>query len=508
MNEQDTYNQVASSFTLSTCKEVMGGIRFVLFCYLIVCQQISSFSSLHRHPHHRQTQSLRATTTSSTLIPTAIKSRGNEQTDLDLAQWAYEQGVEYKKLCIGKEVSTGRRGLFATEQINIGETILKVPLTLCFQSKEVDGSNWPVEMALSLLEECNKGGESKYAPYIASLPKPTELVLPTMWPESALLNNAIFVEAVELVKAWQKTALEDPIMIEKIRENNAVDLDALTWALNIIQTRNCKCTAFSSWYLKSSGSNINLLAPIFDLLNHSDDAKTTFYQSDGFLCLDTTVGYAQNEEVFLNYGEHCPFALLAKYDFWPDESPKNILPIVIPRKLTVPLLLEEGEKRLELLQSMDVLVSGTFQLKRDGDIPNNLILALMVISATESEIDEIMMLMANHFELFECIFDAENEDEDQDECGKKACQSLLKLIAENLVFGNKLEQTSKKLLLDALEDMKNEDHQDDSNSIDMLKDANIASEVIEHVKKTRKGFKEYKLKLISDIVENILTDKT
>ena len=35
-----------------------------------------------------------------------------------------------------------------------------------------------MEMAINLLEECGRKGESKYAPYIASLPNPEELVLP------------------------------------------------------------------------------------------------------------------------------------------------------------------------------------------------------------------------------------------------------------------------------------------------------------------------------------------
>ncbi len=487
----------------------MEGMRLVLklFSFSILYQHAQSYSFNYHHSLYRHNQPpLEATTTSSTLTPTASKRADNSEVDEDLAQWASEKGIEYKKLCIGKEANTGRRGLFANEQINVGETILKIPLTLCFQSEEVDGSNWPVAMALSLLEEYKRGDESKYAPYIASLPKPTELVLPTQWPEAAMLDDAIFAEAVELVKTWRERTLEDPEVVERLKENDHVDMDMFMWALNIIQTRNCKCTAFSSWYLKSSGSNVNILAPIFDLLNHSDDAKTTFYQSDGFLCLDTTVGYGKDEEVFLNYGEHCPFALFAKYGFWPDESPKNILPILLPRKLTLPLLLEEGEKRLELLQSMDVLVSGTFQLHRKGGIPNDLMLALMVISATETEIDQIMMLMANHFELFECIFDAENGDEDTGECGKKACQSLLKLMTENLDFADNLKQTSVKALLNVLKDMKDEDIQNKAYSIDILKDTDVASEILECVDNTRKGFKEYKLKLISDISENVLLE--
>ena len=135
-------------------------------------------------------------------------------------------------------------------------------------------------------------------------------------------------------------------------------------------------------------------------------------------------GYAKDEEVFLNFGEHCPHTLLAKYGFWSDVSPKNVLPVLLPRKMTLPLLLEGGEERLELLQSMDVLISGTFHLLRDGVVPHNLMLALMVIKATDTEIEQMLMLMATNFEVFECIFDADNENEDDDECGRKALRAL------------------------------------------------------------------------------------
>ena len=468
----------------------------VLLCFLILWRESLSFSRFHHYVSYRRIELLGAT---STMTSATIKKADDTGVNSALAQWASEQGVEFKKLCIGKEANSGRRGLFATEQINVGETILKVPLTLCFQSNEVDGSNWPVDMALRLLEECARGHESKYAPYIASLPKPMELVLPSQWPEAVMLENVIFAEAVELVKTWRERILDDPKLIETLDERVDHDIATLSWALNIIQTRNCKCTAFSSWYLKSSGSNVNILAPIFDLLNHSDDAKTTFYQSDGFLCLDTTVGYARDQEVFLNYGEHCPFTLLAKYGFWPDESPKNVLPILLPRNLTLPLLLQGGEERLEVLQSMNILISGTFQLHRDGEIPDDLMLALMVILASESDMEQILILMASNFEIFECIFDGEVEDDE--ECGRKASKSLLNLIMRNLQCADNLQKASVKTLLGILEKMREEDYVDERFSIEISKE--VTDEVVENIKTTRKGFQEYKLKLISDATKCI-----
>ena len=79
-------------------------------------------------------------------------------------------------------------------------------------------------------------------------------------------------------------------------------------------------------------------------------------------------------------------------------------------------------------------------------------------------------------------------------------------MTENLDFADNLKQTSVKALLNVLKDMKDEDIQNKAYSIDILKDTDVASEILECVDNTRKGFKEYKLKLISDISENVLLE--
>jgi hypothetical protein len=181
--------------------------------------------------------------------------------------------------------------------------------------------------------------------------------------------------------------LQEPAIKKYITTD--VDKDRMNWALNIIQTRNCKVTQFNSLFLKSCAENVNILAPYFDLLNHSDDAETCFYTSNGYLCVDVNYSIRSGEEVFLNYGEHCPYSLLAKYGFWPDKSKKNIIPILLPRKLARSVLLPQNSARLRLLQKAGIMVTGTFFLSRDLDVSDDLLTALIILSANDSQIVEI-----------------------------------------------------------------------------------------------------------------------
>lgn len=272
--------------------------------------------------------------------------------------------------------------------------MLQVPLDLCFLSSEMTNSSetiseWPVAMALRLLQEADKNECSRWYEYINHLPREQDLVLPTQWPEilCSAIDNVVFEEQVQEVRRWRELVLQDTSLVTYV--DTAVK-ERLDWALNVIQTRNCKVNIFESFYLKSRAKTVNILAPYFDLLNHSDEADTVFYVQDGYLCLDVNYAVTKGNEVFLNYGEHCPYTLLAKYGFWPDESVRNQLPIFLPRNLARSMLLPAAQTRLKLLQRVGIMATGTFVLYRGVDISDDLLVVLIVLTATDEEIDEIV----------------------------------------------------------------------------------------------------------------------
>ena len=177
-------------------------------------------------------------------------------------------------------------------------------------------------MAKQLIQERNLGSASKFNAYLNMLPSPGDLTLPLQLIKEVNLSNEIFEEAVELTEVWRDRVFEDPEVLQMLKDSStSIDRAALSWALDIVQTRyfaidfenifdlfvrmhfckfrNCKCTIFETWFLKGKSEHINLLAPYFDLLNHGDEAQTTFYVHDGHLCLDTNNHYDIGDEVCL-----------------------------------------------------------------------------------------------------------------------------------------------------------------------------------------------------------------
>ena len=126
-----------------------------------------------------------------------------------LVDWALNNGAYFPKLRIGYN-EQGRRGLFATEEIGICETVLRVPLDICFVSEilssgKIEAYYWPVPMTLQILQEIQKGQTSKYSEYLKLLPNRLELVLPTVIPLeyegiTGVESLSVFEETVKSVR--------------------------------------------------------------------------------------------------------------------------------------------------------------------------------------------------------------------------------------------------------------------------------------------------------------------
>ena len=71
---------------------------------------------------------------------------------------------------------------------------------------------------------------------------------------------------------------------------------------------------------------------------------------------------------------------------------------------------------------------------------------------------------------------------------------------ENLEFSNKLQKASMNMLVNVLEEMKEEDNEPGS-AVGVPKD--MAEKVMESMQSTKRGFMEYKLGLISDVLKNV-----
>lgn len=117
----------------------------------------------------------------------------------------------------------GLRGLIATDDIAKGEVILTVPLSMCFV-RESDDDKWPCELALDMIEEMDKGSESKWYPYLSALPTAADLraLLPVHWPAEALeaFSNGDFIFEDDVKLACENSwAWRDHVWVDLVYRN-------------------------------------------------------------------------------------------------------------------------------------------------------------------------------------------------------------------------------------------------------------------------------------------------
>ncbi|GAB0092613.1 SET domain-containing protein [Sergentomyia squamirostris] len=254
------------------------------------------------------------------------------------------------KLTVGHFPETGR-GLFSRKIIGKDSEIIELPFEAMISIKTVaedeqfmqllDGIShhgefkWKIQTILTiyLLWNWHLGEKSTWLCYMKNLPNE--------------LSHPHFCSVDELVAI--------PVISERVLES--VNLSEVREFQKAFQNASCPCCGskffpdifpkrkFIEFYLICNsrtvyippevirtmlkGSKIlgNLsnepnmaLAPFLDLINHSNDAKTTcslFRRGSGyFYSLRTSSGFKRGEQIFINYGQHCNMKLLIEYGFF------------------------------------------------------------------------------------------------------------------------------------------------------------------------------------------------
>lgn len=194
----------------------------------------------------------------------------------------------------------GLRGIMALEDIEAGETIMKIPLEHCFVKHGDDNGSWPVNLALSILQEMEKGRESKWFPYLATLPSPQQLLelLPLHWDPVDIdqgfgSTDGVFEDdvnyAIENAWAWRDAAWNDYQYAPREAADKFLRAD-FEYGLDIVQTRNC-CPI----------PTMHLVVPFLDLLNHDNAAQTVLSVEHDHVLLRSNIPIKKSQQVFLNY---------------------------------------------------------------------------------------------------------------------------------------------------------------------------------------------------------------
>ena len=175
----------------------------------------------------------------------------------------------------------GRRGVFATAKIKMGEEIFKISLDKCVQG------------SLKQLAEHLK----KDTVYKRSLPKQE---FPVEWSDS--LRDQISVSPL-------RVALEHKI---KIYEEEKIDFNHRS----LVGSRNF-----------ANGKDTYLI-PFADMLNHSKDANIDWKFTDTEFIMSATENIAEHEELFDSYGPKSNYETFLHYGFVEPNRELNVVRVI------------------------------------------------------------------------------------------------------------------------------------------------------------------------------------
>lgn len=223
--------------------------------------------------------------------------------------WLRKENVYMPKIKLDQN-SCGLRGVVATEDIDYGESFLKVPRDLslyvtedeqCTMNDFIDPElwsqeTWYVKLALKLLREKYLDKLSKWKPYIDVLPKALSTGLVYWSPsELAQLQYSLLIEEVQRYQSYRQ-ALYLRIIESLPSKSWLQDETHLFWALDMVQSR-----AFG---IPQNGNRIYVLLPMMDMLNHRKNSQTHLtYDSDkDHYEMRTYSKLPRGSDIYISYG--------------------------------------------------------------------------------------------------------------------------------------------------------------------------------------------------------------
>ena len=212
--------------------------------------------------------------------------------DILLLKWAKRNGITFGKLRPARFPLTGR-GLMTCKKLKMGDILISVPETMLITTKKAQESEIgellikrQAKSRLSavhilcafLLNEKYRGERSFWHPYITTLPRsfntpayfsPAELrVLPPSFHQQCVLQARTVYESYKELKKCLKSCVSelDKGFLE------FCSYDEFKWAWFVVNTRSVyKPNDEEKPALRNK--NTYALAPVLDLLNHSDKAE-------------------------------------------------------------------------------------------------------------------------------------------------------------------------------------------------------------------------------------------
>ena len=208
---------------------------------------------------------------------------------------------------IGSHATTGLRGVFAKEDLGVGEFLFAVPFTasLVVMEEEVETTT-DADRGLVLLRKyldpssaSRKELQNKWRPYLDCLPTMDYCFSPT--PDFWSHEDIQLLEFPRLVQE----ALTRKEQVRQLAEAEGVNCDQLQFATWLAKSRCFSVVKVKEGLVKTR----SILIPFFDMINHSSDTPNAELQlvetkaaDESFYALCTISPIPAGSEVTISYG--------------------------------------------------------------------------------------------------------------------------------------------------------------------------------------------------------------
>ncbi|KAH9886361.1 SET domain-containing protein [Xylariomycetidae sp. FL2044] len=223
--------------------------------------------------------------------------------------------------------------------ISQDDVIVTLPLSksLSFLNAIHDSTVFPAEFIektpphvvgrFFLMQQYLLGRESKWWPYIQTLPQPSQMssLLPTMWPSDDVefLRGTNAYVAVQEIKSTLKKEHKRAVRLLPERDQFEYTRPLYHWAYSIYTSRSFRPSLIlpnaEDLTLPCKIDDFSVLLPLFDIGNHSTTAKTAWNtegEGEQAVCMFRSgQAYSAGEQVFNNYGLKTNAEMLLGYGF-------------------------------------------------------------------------------------------------------------------------------------------------------------------------------------------------
>lgn len=236
--------------------------------------------------------------------------------------------------------ATAGFGVFASESITKGESVMSIPISLCITVNSVMDSAISVifndnpsllqyqdEVLAIALMYSKINEDTKWSPHVATLPIAFNTTI--FWSESQLEElkpSPVFhltgMMNKQLENDWQQ--IYEPLKQNYPELLGSATLDLYRWAMTVVYSRAIGITR--------KGTYMRVIVPVMDMANHSFEVGTT--ASDSFiyeeeadaLTLTSAEDLKPGDEVFVCYGSYPNAKLAYTYGFvLPTNNPTQCL---------------------------------------------------------------------------------------------------------------------------------------------------------------------------------------